>query len=170
MVRWAFFFCFFFWLIEPEPMKYLQGPRQGGGGVREFYLSSRKSWYSAAAGLGMYEIPPLRRSPITATGVYPWIGPDSHKPPHLQTLAKSRATAVRGSFPNGGVTQPHKLRGNCHSHASLAPASPADEEKCVRCRDAWRRRHLKWGRGGAFVLCAASSAPRARRLNQWRGK
>lgn len=61
----------------------------------------------------MYEIPPLRRSPITATGVYPWIGPNSHSmpPPPLQTLSKSRATAVRGSSPNGGVTQPHNSGG-----------------------------------------------------------
>lgn len=142
---------FFFWLIEPQPMKYLQRTRRGGGqGIRSLFLNSasQKSWYSAAAGLGMHEIPPLRPSPITATGVYPWIGPDSHSmPPPPNTLQISRNCCAR-LLSKRGRDSATQLRGNCHSHASLAPASPADEEKCVRCRDACRRRHLSRGSGG----------------------
>lgn len=67
-------------------------------------------------------------SPITATDVYPWIGPDSHSMPSWFSVSHNCCLQLLSKRGRDSATQ---LRGNCHSHAPLAPASPVDEEKCI---------------------------------------
>lgn len=49
-----------------------------------------------------------------------------------------------------------QLRGNCHSHAPLAAASPVDEEKCIQYRGCCCHKHLNSNHSS---FSAVSSAP-----------
>lgn len=128
-------FILFFGLIQrPRPETHLQRRRWeevGGGCGGEIQLHF-KSESQTSRLLAANWISDVRKIPAELfSHQCLWCLPLdwARSPPlwHTHTHTQSNSCS-----PNRGVTQ---LWGNGHSHASLAPASLADEEKCLRHRD-----------------------------------